>query len=226
MRQLVKQRWTTAFSLGLAGIVAVALLALTSCTPGDEITVQESDVVATLYDANADFGAIKTFSMPDSIVRLDEVNPDNGVDVENEEEILALLTANLTARGYVLVDESSETPPDVVILVGATASSEWYYDDWYPYWGWWGGWGYWGYWGAGWGGYYPAGTMDYAYTTGTLLVAMTDPGDANIEDKTVPVYWFGAINGVLDDTKANLTGRVEDAINQMFEQSPYVKSDS
>ena len=124
------------------------------------------------------------------------------------------------------MEASSATPPDVVVLVGATASSEWYYDDWYPYWGWWGGWGYWGYWGAGWGGYYPAGTMDYAYTTGTLLVAMTDPGAANTEDKTIPVYWFGAINGVLDDTKANLLSRVEDAVDQMFKQSPYLKSDS
>jgi hypothetical protein len=229
MRRLVRKRWTTVFSVGLAGCVAAALLALASCTPGSEITVQESDVVATLYDSNVNFGAIKTFAMPDSIVALD--SPDTPrEDTSNDDEILSLIAANLETRGYTRVEESSPTPPDVMILVGVTTGTQWYYDSyypWYPGWGWYGGWSWWGYWGAGYGGYYPPyGGVSYAYSTGTLLVAMADPNEANIEDKTIPVYWFGAINGVLDDTKASLENRVEDSINQMFQQSPYLKSES
>lgn len=230
MRQLVKKRWTATFCAGIAGFVAAALLALASCTPGSEITIQESDVVATLYDAKVDFGAIHTFAMPDSIVRLDDPDHPSDFTIQNEDEILSLITTNFISRGYTLLDESSPTPPDVVVLVGVTTASQWYYDayyPYYPYWGWWGGWGYWGYWGAGWGGYYPPyGDVDYAYSTGTLLVAMADPNNANTEDKTIPVYWFGAINGVLDDTKASLESRVTDSINQMFQQSPYLKSGS
>jgi hypothetical protein len=231
MRQLDGRRRRSTVSWGLAGLAAAVLFALVSCTPGSEITAQESDVVATFYDSNVDFGSIGTYAMPDSIVPLGD--PDDTLDktdTQYDDEILSLIAENLAARGFTRVDEGSPIPPDILVLVGVTTSSYWYYNDfypWYPAWDWYSGWGWWGYWGPGWGGYYPPhGDEAYAYSTGTLLVVIADPNGSNMENKAIPVYWLGAVNGMLNDTTANLKKRVGDSIHQMFEQSPYLRSGS
>lgn len=213
--------------LGLVVLTMIFSLNLTSCTPGSGVSVQESDVVATLFDPKVDFGAIKYYEMPDTIRHITE-DPDKDSPLlsrEFDEEILALIAANFEARGYVRVDSNSPNEPDVFVLVGATAIqnfalySGW---GWYPYWGWYPGWGCCG---PGWGwGYPPATGVTYAFTTGTLFVDMVDPDEADEEDQTVPVYWNGTINGVLDDSKQSKRTRITDSINQMFAQSPYLES--
>ncbi len=66
----------TTFSLII--FIAAAILILQSCYPGDEITAEDTDIVATFFDKEADFSTKLTFAIPDEIIRLDdEGNPIN-----------------------------------------------------------------------------------------------------------------------------------------------------
>ena len=83
--------------------------------------------------------------------------------------ILGQIKQNMTAYGWTEVDKNAK--PDVVLLVSASNTTYlyWYYD--WAYWGWY----YPGYY-PGWGWYYPGYYPPYvsSYTTGTLLIQMTD----------------------------------------------------
>lgn len=209
-------------------VIIVAPVYFSACTPNSGISVQESDVVVTTFDEQVDFGNLKTFALLDTIMHLtgDPDKPDSDIiSRDYDRQILALIAQNFEDRGYQRVSDSQIPPdPDFVVLVSATALQYWnVYGGypWYPYWGYWPGWGCCG---SGWGWYYPP-TVGYAYSTGTLIVTMVDPKNADDENKLVPVQWTGAQNGVLDDTKSSKRERVERGINQMFSQSPYLKSE-
>ena len=60
----------TTFSLII--FIAAAILILQSCYPGDEITAEDTDIVATFFDKEADFSTKTTFAIKDSVIRLDE----------------------------------------------------------------------------------------------------------------------------------------------------------
>lgn len=220
-----RSRWWRLWVLGLIAVTAAASLHLAACTPNSGITVQESDVVATVYDKDVNFGAIKTFAMPDTIIHMEGADS-TLLTREADEEILALVAANFEARGYERVFEGAPNPPDVAVLCQATAGSYYSLYSSYPWYGWGGyypGWG----WGGGWGWYYPPSWgVSYSYSLGTLIVTMGDPDEISDdpETPTVPAYWTGTINGILDDKTSSLRSRVGNAINQMFEQSPYLRS--
>jgi hypothetical protein len=201
-------------------LAAAAGLLLFSCTPGSELTVEESDVVVTVYDPSVDFSAITTYAMPDTVIHLlGEDEEDDDISREYDQAILDLIAANFDARGYVRIPEDSPDPPDVLVLVSATTTDYWYA---YSYYGYWGGW-YWGYPGYGWGyPYYPYYDVDYAYTTGTLIVEMVDPSNKDEINKLIAAYWQGVCNGILSGSQTEQ--RFADSINQMFIQSPYLRS--
>jgi len=190
-----------------------------ACTPGNEITASESDVVVTHFDTKFDFGTVKYYSMPDTVIEL-TADPDKPGDPllseENEQKILALVEDEFLKRGYVKVDTNDTVnPPEFGVVVSAQAVDNYSIYS-YP------SGCYWGYycW------YYPPTIgASYAFTLGTLFIQMGefahfDPDDS--DSKTA--YWMGAQNGVLNDTSANLERRFRDGIKQMFEQSPYLKT--
>jgi hypothetical protein len=194
----------------VSALLVAASLSLSSCTPGDEITVAESDIALTIYDPNVDFGAIGTYEMEDTVYHVLSEDDDDDVNREYDQDILDLIAANLDARGFERVYGG---PRDVVVVVSATAVENWYAYSYYPWYGY--GWYY---------PYYPYWGVSYAYTTGTLIVDMADPNRPNDEDKTYPNYWRGVVNGVLDDTESSKVRRFTDSINQLFIQSPYLQS--
>jgi hypothetical protein len=201
------------------GLLLVAVV-YGACTPGSEITAAESDVVATLYSSSFDFGSVKRYAMPDSIFRL--VDEENGSDSdfltrEDEVRILAQIESSFEDRGYVKVDTNATPPPDFQVIVAAQAVDYWNLYTYNPWYGWWGY--YWWY-------YPPATGVSYAYTIGSLFVQMGDFEERSPDDDaTRTSYWWGAMNGVLNDTSSNREKRVTNGINQMFEQSPYLKTD-
>jgi hypothetical protein len=202
--------------LTAAALLFAASMTLVSCTPGDEITVAESNVVLTIYDPSVDFGGIGTYQMPDTINHiLDEGDTDDEISRKYDEDILDLIAANLNARGFQRVFVGT---PDVVVFVSATAITNWYAYSYYP-----GGW--WGYGGYGWYyPYYPYWGVSYAYTTGTLIVDMVNVNEPDAENLSYPNYWRGVVNGVLDDVESSKVRRFTDSINQLFIQSPYLQS--
>lgn len=214
-----------------AGLVLAALgvaIGLGACTPGTDISASESDVVTTQFDPEVDFGALRTFIMPDSVVHItDDGEDDPNLKRQFDAQILNSVAGHFEALGYErLPGDAPDTtnPPDFVVLVGAT-SSDFFYSNWGcgGYWGWWPGWGYYppGYWGPGYGCYYPP-SVSYAYTTGTLFVLGMDPDGIDVDEQLFPIGWAGAINGVLNDSSASIADRLDRNIDQMFAQSPYL----
>jgi hypothetical protein len=219
MQTLLIKRLYLLVPLGL--LLCAALYG--ACTPGSDITAAESDVVVTHYDTEFDFGTVKYYAMPDSIIEL-TADPDKPGDPlispENEQEILTLVRDEFAKRGYQRVDTNdTQNPPEFSVIVSAQAVdnySLYTYNPWNP-------------WGYYWWYYPPTVGVSYAFTLGTLFIQMGefapfDPDNPDEDDPKV-AYWMGVQNGVLNDSSANLERRFRDGILQMFEQSPYLKTD-
>lgn len=215
----MKGRWR----VSVAGLVAVLLGAAGACYPGGVTDVEDGDLVLTVFDTAADFGALRTYFMPDSVTRVpaeDGVAPDDDTATEFDEVILAEVENQFSALGYRRIEDSSEGPPDAVVLlsVNTTELAVWAPSCWYCGWDWY----LWGPdWGWNWGpGYVPGYPVPIGRrTVGTLVVTLLEPVAPGT---TLPVYWAGAANGLLSsDSDADLA-RVQKAIGQMFVQSPYL----
>jgi len=210
------ERHTFTIIFALVALLTAGAFALNSCTPGSGVSVEESDVIVTLFNDTTDFGALNTYVLVDSIVHVPEDN--QNLDRTHDDEIIDLVDSLLTRRGYTKTDTIATPNPDFYVLFYATAQQNWFLTGIYPG----GGWGWWGWPGGGWG--WPGYGASYAFTTGTLAVTLISPGVADSTTVTVP-YWTATMNGVLNDTAAGVEARLERGINQMFEQSPYLQSD-
>ena len=100
----------------------------------------------------------------------------------------------------------------------------WSYPSWTPHYPsqyWWPGWGYYPPWG---GCYYPPSVGAAKFRVGTLYVDMVDPKSPFEVDgePVIPIYWTAAMNGLLGSA-ASVASRLNDSINQAFDQSPYLQ---
>jgi hypothetical protein len=216
----------------IPAIVAIfAVMFLTSCFPGDEVSYADLDLVATVYDKSEDFQALGTFVMPDTIVHIkDTLDENNNEDLSRlyDNLILTQIKQNMLDYGYVEETNPVINPPDAVLTVSAMATTTYYAWSYYPYyWGWYGGW----YWYKSsdyyypWYPYYPyGGTYVSSYTQGSLIMSLSDVSSATEETDSIPVVWLGVINGLMGSTdKADIQNRLEYGIDQAFDQSLYLK---
>jgi len=207
------------------GVVAMMLgMTLSACYPvTSSLETEDFDAVITLFDPNADFGALRTYALPDSVVHLADGSTVNRLF---DALILSEVEANMNALGFTRIAEpDDDNPADVYILVAVT-SSDWVgYTEyaWDPYWGWY------PYWpccyGGGWGIYYPwypTTGIVYTYSTGSILVDMIDPSRADANSEQLPSIWLGVLNGLVADSQQNNADRISQGIDQMFNQSPYL----
>jgi hypothetical protein len=220
MRTTLIQRGRAFIPVAFLLLVAALPALYSACTPGNSITAAESDVVVTQYDNEFDFNSVTTYLPPDTIYHVTSegiVDNSEKLDRSRDAETLARITSKLNDRGFVPVTSADPNPGYTVITV-ATAVSNYSAYTWYP---WWGGW---------WGGgccYYPPvypPTVGYTYnfTTGTLVVQMLNTKDRDPLSEAIPVPWTAGMNGVLDDANASVNNRLNNAIDQAFEQSPYL----
>ena len=183
-------------------------LTLGSCEPQGPEYYEDLDLVYTNYDDEFDFNTKGTYAIPDSIVRvtgnLIEGEDPEFVDEPYNSQILQKIEENMSQLGWNRVADAADA--DVVLLPAVWSNTTIYY--WYDYWCWYNPW----YCGWGWG--YPAVT---SYTTGTLVMTLVANGPEYIEPTIV---WTAAANGVASGA-FNLN-RVTKAIDQAFEQSPYL----
>lgn len=221
----IKRHARALLALGFVAAAVATPVLFGACTPGDQITASESDVVITVYDNEFNFGVLNTFTVLDTIVELgDSTQSGDDYDHSNDAAILAQIQQGFENAGYTYVDPStvdSLNVPDFIVQVGVT-TQDFYsvYSYWpgYPGYGWcWYCWG-------GWYPYYPSSGVSYAYSTGTLVTVMTNPNDyADQGNNVVGSPWQGFINGVTNDTASSIQSRLKTDINQMFVQSPYLK---
>ena len=195
-------------------LILAALTTLLGCYPGGPEYVEQYDIVYSNYDPTYDFVSKGTYSLPDKIVKITgkENDPPTYVKDIYAVPMLQKIDANMASLGWTKVDVSKN--PDVQFLPAAWESTTIVY---------WGG-GYWCwyypyYCGGGW--YYPYYPSYSSYSTGTLLMNMVDPA-LESADGNKRVIWTGAINGLLSGTYS--TTRVNNAIDQTFKQSPYLKT--
>lgn len=196
-------------------LAAAAGLVLWGCYPGGADFYEETDLTFTQYDVEFDFSARQTYSIPDKIVV--DVEIDNGdttyiymKDVYAK-PILQSIESNLSNYGWTKVNISQK--PDMVVTPAATKNTTVFYSYWYDWWygGWYGGWGW----------YYPPYYVS-SYTTGTVFITMADPNIDNPINSS-KVAWMMAGSGLASGT-GDIT-RITNAIDQAFEQSPYLKID-
>lgn len=209
-------------TIGLLSSMAVA------CDDDDDdITVVPTPVVRTVRDPSFNFTNLRTFAMPDTVAHL---VPATGtplvVSREWDRTVLDQVKANLLARGYTQVTSPATTAPDFVVLVGATAATN--YDvyatySWYPYYGYY----------SGWGWYAPGFTSDWtivypfystvgvtAFDRGTFLVTLVPTVTVNPLGKSLNAEWAATATALLDGGVTE--NMVRGAVDQMFDLSPYL----
>jgi len=215
-------------------IVSLVVM-LVSCNPQGAEVVEDLDMVGTAFSKDFDFSTVRTYYMPNEVLTIvDSSNQSSNVFLNPafNQAILRQIASNLNSLGYTRLDTVTTTQrPDVFVQVAAlaTTNTNIYYDQWWDYWGgyyspYYPSYGY-GY-GPGYGfgpGFYPYPRL-YAssYTTGTLIIEMTDPNNANVNANRIPSVWLASFQGLLSGSANSFQTRMEYGINQAFKQSPYL----
>jgi hypothetical protein len=211
------------FVVLVLGLVAVAALGA-ACYPDEPTAAAELDVVATTHDDTVNFGTIRTFLMPDSVVAI--VPPESILTAlpfnhAYDDIILKGVADHMAALGYTRITTPSVgAPPDVAVTVRGIAvrNTDVYVS--YPWWGYWGWYGWPCCYGPGWGVSYP--TTVVQYDVGTIVVDMWDLRRADATAKQLPGIWVAALRGLLEGSSADAQPRIDRAIDRAFSQSPYL----
>lgn len=211
------------------GAIAITIA---SCYP-DNGTIYNSslDTVMTLYDDSVDFSKFKTYAMPDTVINIcDDPSSSDCIELSNtyDQAVLDLIAQNFEDLGYTREMDPETNGADAFVFVSkvATKNASVYSYPWWGYWGWYPGWGYPGYPtypGGGWNPWYPwGGTVVYTYTTGSILVEMIDTDGLDEDSGFANSVWAGGMNGLVEGS--DIANRINKNINQMFAQSPYLKT--
>lgn len=175
-------------------------------------------IVSTSLDKTADFGSYKTFYISDTVAYVGGEKDGSVLVGQSARDMVKVVKDNLTARGYTFVSRSSM--PDLGLTLSAVKDIN-VVVDYYP--GWWDGYWptcYWYYWCYGY--YYPWTTV-YSYTTGTVILNMYDLKNAAGKEQITGIWNTTALGALGSSNQTNVTLAI-DALNQGFEQSPYIQS--
>jgi hypothetical protein len=214
----------------LAAIAVVGVIGgMAACSDDDDIIIPAGSVT-TFADSSFDFTTLHTFAMADTVAHLVNVGV-NPVPVTDafDATILSQVRTDLLARGYTEVD-AKVTRPDFEVLTGVSASDNYNAfigGNWFAYWGtspiW------------GWlpGGVDPSWTIIYPWfrpgaivtfqrTTLLVTIVPTTPiVNPLLAQKEIRAAWAGVATSLLG--QQNITqATVQNAINIMFQQSPYL----
>ncbi len=200
--------------------LVMAGLFATSCRKSPNYDQLSSNfVVVTNADTTVAFNAFKTYYISDTISYLSSSSDDTILYDDNAKKLVQAVKDNMNARGYTFVAKNNH--PDLGFNLGVVKTLNVGVS--YP--GWW--WGYPGWWDPWyWGWYYPyyyPWSITYVVTTGTVILDMVDLKDAESK-KQLRVLWNGYMGGAVGSDVGGNVQRGVDAINQSFEQSPYIKA--
>ena len=200
----------------LAFSVAICLGA---CRPGHYDFYDQTDVILTVPEPGRSFDGIGTYGLWAEVIDLSNEAQDP-IEIDHDRVDPVLLDAverNMDALGWTQVADPTTDDPDVVAVIGVVAQENWYLYQgyyWYDYW-------YWYY-----PGYYPP-VYAVSYPSGSAIVALVKPDEAVIDDEgdaNAPVIWVAGVWGQLSNSAPDNLRRVEEGIDQAFEQSPYLSS--
>ena len=215
-------------SLGSIPVLLGILLGLNGCYPNGAEEIEDYDLVATTYDQNFNFANVKTYYIIDSLVNITEpgsqASGQAGLTRTQNRLIIDQVIANLNNLGYTRITTlNPSVKPDVLVNTAAwsATNTNYYYDYWMDYWDWWGGWDPWY---PSYGpGYYPYATVSrVSYSTGTVIIEMSNPNAPTSANSRFPMVWTASLNGLLSGSNVTDQARVISAIAQAFQQSPYL----
>ena len=199
--------------------VLVTLIIISGCRKSPDFDQLSYEfTVSTSVDKTANFANYKTYFLSDTVRYIGGVGADSFLVGANAALLTNPVKTNMTARGYTLVGRNAS--PDLGLILTAVRDIN-VVVDYYP--GWWDPWYggcYWYYYCYGY--YYPWSTV-YTYTTGTVMLNMYDLKNAGA-DHQIRAVWNITALGALGSTTSSNFELGADALNQGFEQSPYVKS--
>ncbi len=195
---------------------------LLSCQYEPSVSSLNNDyLVYTAHDTSLDFSTLSTFSIPDSILIINSGDSATYWSGEDALTIINKISSELQTLGYMEQSaiQSSDFGVQISYLEQSTyfvgsSSPYWWYD--YPY--------YWapGYWGAR-GGYYYPYDVYYGYTAGSLLIELVDIASTMASaDQNLMVVWTTFIGGILSSSEVLNEQRTLSAIDEAFDQSPYL----
>jgi len=202
MKANILRKGKTSVILSLFILLGVSGLFLQGCYPGDPLSPADTDVVTTFYEKGTDFSSKSTYTLADSVVYIT-----GDGEFENrlgaiDRQILERIEQNMEDAGYEL-DQNPQNA-DVAVAVAIT-STTWVSGGCYPYWGWW---------------YpYPGWCYPYAYSwsTGSIIILMSEEVSGEAD-----VVWFAGINGIIEGSSSSTSSRINNNIDQAFDQSPYL----
>jgi hypothetical protein len=202
---------------------------MAACSDDNDI-ISPAGSVTTFADSSFDFTTLHTFAMADTVAHLVNVGV-NPVPVTDafDSTILSQVRADLLARGYTEVD-ARVTRPDFVVLTGVSASDNYnafITANWFTYWGTSPVWG--------WlpGGVDPSWTIIYPWFNAgsvvtfqrTTLIVTIEPTllvvNPLLAAKELRSVWAGVATSLLGQNNIS-QANVQNAINIMFQQSPYL----
>ena len=197
--------------------LVVSCMLLASCQKDPDVDkLDNSYLVYTNYDSGTDFKSLNTYYVIDSILIIDNSEKATYWNNANSEKVVNAFSSKLALAGYEPAD--SETDADIVLQLSYINTT--YYFNVYNPGPWWNSYpGYWN-WG-GWGWYYPY-SFSYSYSTGSIIGELVDTNAPTPMNDKLTVVWNTYICGLLNGNNLSLS-RTMDAIEQAFEQSPYLK---
>ena len=199
----------------LALVLACTLIASCQKDP-DTDNLDGSYLVYTNYDTGTDFKSINSFYVIDSILIIDNSEKSTYWNNGNSQKIVNAFEAQLATAGYSEAESIDEA--DVVLQLSYINNT--YYFTAYNPGPWWNTYpGYWN-WG-GWGWYYPY-SFSYSYSTGSIIGELVDTNAPSPTNDKLTVVWNTYICGLLNGNNLSLS-RTMEAIEQAFEQSPYLQ---
>jgi Domain of unknown function (DUF4136) len=201
--------------------LALAVLSITGCRKEPDLyKLSDDPIVLTKYDPQANFGAFHKFKIVDQIgVITNDPDVDTILDPTYANQLIDKVRENLVARGYTeaLLTDSADFGMNISVIRKLSSVDVMYPGYWWGYGGYYDPW----YWGCYSCYYYYPYYYSYSYSTGTIMLEFIDLNSEDNNDKYL-IRWTGIGNGLLSDyTSTNLTNSLN-AIDQMFEQSPYI----
>ena len=139
--------------------IPLMIAGLAGCYPDNSASVDDLDIVITSCDTGYDFSGVRTYIMADTVVAItDSVNPENNFGYAHTYDslILAGMTSNLEALGYMRVYDTVFTAPDIRVRLMVTSTTNPDNNGFYPW---------------------PAG---YTFTLGSLIATMSDQHDSAV----------------------------------------------
>lgn len=200
--------------------ILLAAFALMACEKEPDTDKLDNEyMVYTDYDTNFDFTQPQTYYVADSILYINSGEKKEYWKGDVAKEVRQCFIDNMGQRFTRVYDIEDA---DIGLQLSYVASvytftdygnSPWWYN--YPY--------YWspGYWGGYWGGWYYPYPIIYSYSTGSVIgeiINLSTP-----DEKKLPVVWNTYISGLLGSSGRLNTNKAEEAIDQAFKQSPYLR---